>query len=230
LFYLAERRELKAQADWLPHIDRILLNAATLPDSASFRQCIAELIADRSYLSTTAIPRTAAEFDEQRRTGNERMGRAVQEVAALLEPLLAAYQQALVAVESAAEKGWDYAAADMRLQLQELTSAGFLTRTPWNWLQQLPRYLDGIRRRLHKLAGGGGGARDKEHHAVIQPRWQAYRSRAAEHRQRGVYDPELIQYRWMLEELRISLFVQELGTSVTISPQRLDKQGAKVKA
>ena len=229
LFYLAERRELKAQADWLPNIDRILLNAATLPDSAIFRKCIAELLTDRAFLATNAIPRSAEKFEEQRRTGNQRIGRAVQEVAGLLEPMLTAYQQALVAVESATGKGWDAAVADMRLQLHELATSGFLTRTPWNWLQQYPRYFEGIRRRLHKLAHGGA-PRDKEHHAVIQPRCNAYRTRAAEHLSRGVYDPELIQYRWMLEELRVSLFVQELGTSITISPQRLDKQGAKVRA
>ncbi len=229
LFSLAERRELKAQADWLPNIDRILLNAATLPDAANFRQQIAELIADRAFLSTGNIPRSAEEFDQQRRTGNQRMGRAVQEVAALLEPMLANYQKALVAVESAGGKGWDDAVADMRQQLQELTEPGFLTRTPWNWLQQYPRYLDGIRRRLQKLSAGGL-PRDKQHQSVIRPRWKAYHTRAAEHRSRGVYDPEIIQYRWMLEELRISLFVQELGTSISISPQRLDKQGAKVRA
>ena len=66
LFSLAERRELKAQADWLPNIDRILLNAATLPDAANFRQQIAELIADRAFLSTGNIPRSAEEFDQQR--------------------------------------------------------------------------------------------------------------------------------------------------------------------
>jgi len=229
LFYLAERRHLKAQADWLPNIDAILLNAATLPDASRFRQCLAELIADRAYLATGTVPRDADQFEQQRCAGRERMGPAVQEVTALMEPMMVAYQKALVAVERAKGRGWDAAVQDMQAQLQLLTTAGFLTTTPWNWLKHYPRYFTAIVRRLQKLTAGGL-AKDKQHQAVILPRLQACLTRAEEHRRRGVYDPELIHYRWMLEELRVSLYAQELGASLTVSPQRLDKQGAKVKA
>ncbi len=229
LYCLAQRRELKAQADWLPEIDRILLQAATLPDGAKFRRAIGDLLADRAFLAADNVPRTADQFEQQLAAGRERMLPAVQEVSALLPPLLAAYQRALSRVEALSAHAASDAAQDMTSQLQQLTAAGFLTRTPWNWLQQYPRYFDAMCRRIQKLADGGS-AKDRQHLAVIAPRWRAYLTRAGEHQTRGVHDPELIHYRWMLEELRVSLFAQELGTCITVSPQRLDKQGAKVKA
>jgi ATP-dependent helicase HrpA len=229
LFYLAQRRELKAQADWFPDIESVLLNAATLPDACHFRRCIAELLAERAFLADGSIPRNAQQFQQQMAAGEARIGRAVQEVAALLPPLVSAYHRALLAVESSVGKGWDYATHDTQLQLQHLTSAGFLTRTAWNWLQQYPRYFDALSRRMKKLSEGGV-EKDRQLFALIQPRWRAYLDRAQAHAKRGVYDPELIHYRWMLEELRVSLFAQELGTCQPVSPQRLDKQGAKVKA
>ncbi len=229
LFYLAQRRELKAQADWLPEIDRVMLNAATLPDSGHFRRCIAELIAERAFLADGSIPRTAKEYQQQMAQGEARLGRAVQEVAALLPVLVTAYHRALMAIDSSAGKGWDYAVQDSRAQLQHLIATGFLTRTSWNWLQQYPRYFDALTRRLRKLPEGGV-TKDRQQFALIQPRWNAYCARAQEHAKRGIYDPELIHYRWMLEELRVSLFAQELGTCLSVSPQRLDKQGAKVRA
>lgn len=228
LFTLAARTQIKAQVDWLPQLNRMLLNAATLPDGPHMRQRIAELIAERTFLRK-AIPRTAAEFEKKFATEREQMGRAVQEVSSVIGPLLESYQQALMAIESATSADWGYVLADTRSQLEHLTEAGFLTNTPWNWLRHYPRYFEGIRHRLHKLSGRGL-AHDKKHFAVIQPRWHAYTARIAEHTRRGVHDPELIEYHWMLEELRVSLFVQELGTSITISPQRIDKQGAKVRA
>jgi ATP-dependent helicase HrpA len=47
-------------------------------------------------------------------------------------------------------------------------------------------------------------------------------------REAGTENPELVQFRWMMEELRVSLFAQELGTSLAVSSQRLDKQWVKV--
>ena len=65
--------------------------------------------------------------------------------------------------------------------------------------------------------------------AEIRPLLKQYHDRRAEHRHLAIVDPELEQYRWMLEELRVSLFAQELKTSMPISPKRLEAQWAKVR-
>jgi ATP-dependent helicase HrpA len=105
---------------------------------------------------------------------------------------------------------------------------GFLSSTPWEWLAHYPRFLKGMSLRLRKL-GGGGLARDREAQAIIHHHWQAYREAAERQRKEGVENAELVLYRWMIEELRVSLFAQELGTSLPVSPKRLEKQWEKAR-
>jgi ATP-dependent helicase HrpA len=62
----------------------------------------------------------------------------------------------------------------------------------------------------------------------LTPLETRYHDRIAEHRSRNIIDPELVTYRWMLEEYRVSLFAQKLGTAVPVSVKRLDRQWKKV--
>ena len=66
--------------------------------------------------------------------------------------------------------------------------------------------------RLDALVGGGM-AKDRERLEEFLPRWQAYLATDPQHGRQGEADPELIHYRWMLEEYRVSLFAQKLGTA-----------------
>jgi ATP-dependent helicase HrpA len=95
------------------------------------------------------------------------------------------------------------------------------------WLEHLPRFLKAIEIRLKKLTNAGL-SRDMQNSATVAPLWQQYVDRLAEHHQRGIVDPQMDGHRWMLEELRVSLFAQELKTSIPISVQRLLKQWEQV--
>jgi ATP-dependent helicase HrpA len=70
--------------------------------------------------------------------------------------------------------------------------------------------------------------RDAQALGHLAPWLSAYARRAAEHRQRGAIDAELVLFRWMLEEFRVSLFAQQLGTALPVSTQRLERQWARV--
>src|SRR5690606_13898239 len=130
--------------------------------------------------------------------------------------------------EGFATRQAQYAVDDMQWQLGRLMPRDFLTRTPWEWLVHTPRYLRGIRVRIGKLTSGGFD-RDQRGYAEVAPRERALHQRRTDHQAQGVYDPELERFRWMLEEFRISLFAQELGTAFSISAKRLDKQWEKVR-
>jgi ATP-dependent helicase HrpA len=117
---------------------------------------------------------------------------------------------------------------DMKGQLAHLVYKGFIARIPWEHLQHLPRYVRGVVIRLKKLTNAGL-ARDQASMEVVTPLWEQYLRRLEKHRKQGVKDPELLVYRWMIEELRVSLFAQELKTSIPISVQRVEKQWEKVK-
>ena len=225
---LAAYRELKTQVDWLPGLDRMRLHAATLP-GFDLRGQLIELLADRAFSDSPGVPRTAAEFEAWLLAGRQRIGPAVQEVTALAGPWFEAYHEARLALDQTAGPRWQYAVDDASDQLGRLAGPKCLGTTPWNWLRHCPRYFRAIRFRLESLVGGAA-ARDRQGFDDFRPRWEAYLARAEQHAAQGVVDPELIQYRWMLEEYRVSLFAQKLGTSMPVSGKRLDQQWAKVRA
>ncbi|MGO9109203.1 MAG: ATP-dependent RNA helicase HrpA [Thermoguttaceae bacterium] len=123
---------------------------------------------------------------------------------------------------------WQYAIDDVRGQLARLAGPKCLSTTPRTWLRHCPRYFRAIRLRLEALMSGGM-AKDRERYEEFLPRWQGFLDWIAQHGPQCEADPELIHYRWMLEEYRVSLFAQKLGTSIPVSPKRLEQQWSKVK-
>jgi len=117
-----------------------------------------------------------------------------------------------------------YAAAvtDIQAQLKRLMGKNFLADTPFERLQHYPRYFKGIQVRLDKLKTNP--ARDAQLMADYAPLWTNYERRAIQLAKLGAADPQIEQFRWLLEELRISLFAQELRTPVPVSVKRLQKQ------
>jgi ATP-dependent helicase HrpA len=112
--------------------------------------------------------------------------------------------------------------------VRHLIYPGFVTATPYAQLRHLARYLKAADLRLSKLEQNP--ARDIPLLAQVAPLWQAYAARAEKQRKLGVADPALQEYRWLLEELRVSLFAQELKTAVPVSVKRLEQQWANMKS
>jgi len=110
---------------------------------------------------------------------------------------------------------------DVALQLERLLPPDFLLRTPWMQLQQYPRYLQAILLRLDKYPQQV--ARDQAATALLGRLWQPYQERRDWSERHEQQDERLDEYRWLLEELRVSLFAQSLGTRVPVSEQRLQK-------
>jgi len=226
LFFVAARRSLETQAQWMPNLERMHLFTATIRGFPLVEQ-LAELIGDRAFMAEQPIVRSQAEFAERLRAGQQRIGWSVQEVVALVMPLFEGYHEAQLALEKAANPHWQYALRDVRAQLDALVGPDFLSKTHWDWLQHYPRYFRAIQQRLENLSSNRH--RDQEHTEELHAYWEAYLRRLREHEQTGVFDPELVHYRWMLEEYRVALFAQQLGTTLSVSPQRLNRQWAKVR-
>lgn len=112
--------------------------------------------------------------------------------------------------------------ADLKFQLQNLVYPGFLVATPPQWLAEFGRYFEAALIRLEKMSREMG--REREFLHTMEPLWSRYAAKRDEQQRQGVRDPELTVYRWMLEEFRVSFFAQQLGTVMTVSVKRLDKQ------
>jgi ATP-dependent helicase HrpA len=157
--------------------------------------------------------------------GMKEIALAIQEVVDVIAPLLETYHQAKLAIE----RNKPHAAAmEAEEHLNRLTLPGFLTATDWNYLREYPRYFQAVPMRLEKMRSGGEAA-DQQGVAELDRFWKKYLQRKELHELAGIVDPELEVFRWMIEEYRVSLFAQRLGTSIKVSPQRLDRQFEKVK-
>ena len=117
---------------------------------------------------------------------------------------------------------------DIKAQLASLVYPGFVRDTPLEWLKEYPRYLKAVEQRFDKL--GGQVQRDRVWSGELAGLWEQYRARAAKHGQEGKRDANLELYRWMLEEYRVSLWAQQLGTRMPVSDKRLNKQWSQVEA
>jgi ATP-dependent helicase HrpA len=114
--------------------------------------------------------------------------------------------------------------AEVRAQRDALVYPGFFSATPWSQLQHLPRYLKALDRRLAKF--GERPDRDVRHAEQVAELWQRYRERADRNHLAGRVEPALEAFRWLLEELRVSLFAQELKTPVPVSFKRVERSWA----
>jgi len=117
---------------------------------------------------------------------------------------------------------WSDSVRDMRDQLAHLVYRGFVVRTPFEHMRDVPRYLKGISVRLDRLANAGL-TRDLAAMAEVRPLWNRYKLAAIETRESGGAGSALEKIRWMMEELRVSLFAQELRTPGPVSAQRVEK-------
>ncbi|MFT5781130.1 MAG: ATP-dependent helicase HrpA [Pseudomonas sp.] len=111
---------------------------------------------------------------------------------------------------------------DIKLQLSNLVYPGFVRETPMDWLNELPRYLKAVEQRFDKL--GSQVQKDRVWSGELNGCWAQYQTRLSKHTKEGKRDLQLQQYRWMLEEYRVSLFAQQLGTKMPVSDKRVAKQ------
>jgi len=189
------------------------LSVATLKDD------LVAAALERTFLAD-GLPMQPQDFARRVADGRNRLNLIAQELQRLATAILAERAQVDKRL-AAAQKGWPQAAEDVRQQVARLLAPGFIARMPWERLQHLPRYLKGAGLRLEKLRADP--ARDATRARELAPLETAYRREVAAQARHGALPAELEQFGWLLEELRVSLFAQELKTPVPVSPKRLAK-------
>ncbi|MFM6986817.1 MAG: DUF3418 domain-containing protein, partial [Hydrogenophaga sp.] len=177
---------------------------------------ILDLALDRAFL-TDPLPADAAAFKARVDDGRGRLTLIANEIARQAGTVLTEYAAAARKLKDS--KPPADVAADVQQQLQRLVPKTFLSSTPYAQLQHFPRYLKAVQLRLDKLRSDP--ARDAARFAELRPQDQRFWRLVAE--RKGVQDARLQELRWLLEELRVSFFAQELRTPQPVSVKRLDK-------
>ncbi len=183
----------------------------TLGTQEMLREQIVLLALERACLQAP-LPRNDAEFTARKEEGRARLSLLAQEIARLAGTILAEYAGLPRKLLQAKPFGTAY--ADMEAQLGRLMGKQFIIDTPYAQLVHFPRYLKGIAMRVDKLKGDPG--RDTQRTQEMMPLLQQWQRAEKQLRTQGKggADARLDEFRWMLEELRIALFAQELRTPV----------------
>jgi ATP-dependent helicase HrpA len=229
LFMLQLSSEIKQLSRLIPDLDTLTLFYSTIGPAQQMKDDLLEATADRALFDDRSPMeiRTQDDFARRAAEGWRRLSAAMREIAEPVKAALAIYADVNLRLQKTLPPAMADSVRDMTEQLRWLFAPHFILRTPWPWLKHLPRFARGIDVRLKKILDAGL-ARDLTAMAEVRPHWRKYVQQATQNAEKARHDPELETYRWMVEELRISLFAQDLKTSLPISPKRLEAQWAKI--
>jgi ATP-dependent helicase HrpA len=216
LFALQLKDALKYLEKNIPDLQKMAVAYMPLGTLEELREQIIDVALDRAFL-LEPLPASEADFKRRMDEGRGRLTLIANEVARLAGTILSEYAAALRKIKDT--KNAPDATADCSQQLQRLMPKRFMANTPWPQLQHFARYLKAVPLRLDKLRADP--ARDAAKLAELRPQEQRYWRLVAE--RKGVADDRMMEFRWLLEELRVSFFAQELRTPQPVSVKRLDK-------
>ncbi|ALK92283.1 ATP-dependent RNA helicase HrpB [Limnohabitans sp. 103DPR2] len=221
LFALQIKDALKYLEKNIPDLQKMAVAYMPLGTADELRQQIIEVALDRAFLMD---PLPADEFSFKKRIdeGRGRLTLIANEVARLTGIILLEFAAATRKIKDT--KNAPDATADCSQQLQRLMPKRFMAFTPWTQLQHYARYLKAIVLRLDKYRADP--ARDAAKLLELKPQEQRYWRLVAE--RKGAVDDRMLEFRWLLEELRVSFFAQELRTPQPVSVKRLDKAWAQL--
>ena len=186
------------------------INADTLRDD------LTQAVCDRAFIGEDELPRNEKAFKEQIKRARSRLPAVKEALSRYLQETAAAY------AELNGKLGKHPLTHLLRQRLQTLLAAGFATRTPWAQWPRLPIYLKAMTLRLEKYSGNP--ARDAAREADIQELEQMWQEKTDSLVKQGQpVSDDLAAFKWMIEELRVSLFAQELKTPYPVSVKRLLK-------
>ena len=216
LFALQIKDALKYLEKNIPDLQKMAVAYMPLGTADELRQQIIEVALDRAFLMDP-LPSDELSFKKRIDEGRGRLTLIANEVARLAGVILIEFAAATRKIKDT--KNAPEATADCAQQLQRLVPKRFLALSPWTQLQHYVRYLKAIVLRLDKWRADP--ARDAAKLLELKPQEQRYWRLVAE--RKGAVDDRMLEFRWLLEELRVSFFAQELRTPQPVSVKRLDK-------
>lgn len=228
LFMLLLKEQVKYLEKNLPDAQRLgmlfmMPNSPFGGTQQELQQQILAMTFERCCLNDP-LPTNDAEFTARGKEAKNRLLLIAQELARLVGNVLSEYQA--VQKNLPQLKAHAQANQDVRAQLEWLLHKRFIADTPYERLQHVPRYLKAINLRIEKLRSNP--ARDAQCMAQLQPLTQAWQK--MRQAQQGNSDPRVDEFAWLMQELRVSLFAQELKTPVIVSVKRLEKMLAGIRS
>ena len=247
LFHKIERREIRSQIQHLPQFGTASLWLSDRFPGDRLREMLGDLMARIAFVDTKwhaeALEpgfRSKLDFDLSRLKRVERLGMAAGELAKWLPKLGEANHRVRSLLEKAPST-WGTSVEQIRMQLQQLWDDSFVWNAPWCVIKEFPRYLQSLAIRIERLKATGS-SKDQATESSAKKFWDDYQQSLSRSQPalatiqsiaqlgknsvgcQSLYPTgKLLEYRWGIEELRVSLHSQQLGTRISISPKRLEK-------
>ncbi|WP_421869939.1 ATP-dependent RNA helicase HrpA [Motiliproteus sp.] len=229
LMQLRTSRQQREMTKRLPELQRSTLLFGKLGRREQLEADFFDALYDRVFIQPRlagtgqqqleALPRQAGQFEALYKQQLANLVPEAEVLSQQLHTLLLKYQAINKKLSGSIQLAWAPILNDIREQLSGLIYLGFMKATPASWWQRMPLYLKAIEIRLQKYQQQLN--QQRLHSEQLQRLWQGYCNQQTRMQQAGISSAPLVEYRWMLEEYRISLFAQQLGTLKPVSDKRL---------
>ncbi len=218
LFMLSMAQPVRHLKSELSNIQPLCMKYSSIGSCDALKTQIIHRLVDQLF--TRHLPESSAVFKQ---VLDENRGNMHDALALLLKNLNAIFDlyHKLQKQLKKPSLNWLDAMSDIQDQLNHLMHKNFILSTPETILKDYPRYLKAIEKRLDKMQSNPG--RDRQLRLEISSLWDDYKKRADLLSRQNRHSNQLEEYRWLLEEYRISLFAQEIKTRVPVSSKRLKK-------
>ncbi len=214
------KEQMKQLDKTLGNLNQLAIQLRSTISPDALKEDLMNAIIDRAFFGDDDLPRSEKQFNELKQRARARLPAVSTGLLRMADDIAREYF-AVSAKLNHTSTAQAKLSADCRAQLGRLVYKGCFSATPWERLQHLPRYLKGIIMRWEKYTANP--ERDAKHAPAINGLCKRYEERADKNRKAGIQDERLDEFRWMIEELRISLFAQELKTPMPVSGKRLEK-------
>lgn len=215
------KEQIKQLEKSLPNFNQCALSLRNTMSPDDLRDDLIAAICDRAFIGEDDLPRTNADFMKLKQRARTRLPAVSEAVARQAQAITIEYQL-LINQQAKMPATVNRLKKDVEQQLQLLVYKNCFTNTPWEYLQNVPRYLKALRLRIEKQPTAP--ERDGKNAASVGALWQKWQDKINALNQANLNIPQALQdYRWLIEELRVSLFAQELKTPFPVSIKRLEK-------
>ena len=214
------KEQMKQLEKGLPNFNQYALLLRNIISIEDLKEDLLSTIADRAFIGEDELPRTNNEFMKLKQRARTRLPAVTEALCRMVQAIATEYQ--LLSTKQAQMPATvNRLKRDVGAQIARLVYKGCFSQTPWENISQLPRYLKALRLRIEKQPSNPD--RDGKNSASVGLIWQNWEALVDKQNKTDKLSPKVMEFRWLIEELRVSLFAQELKTPFPVSIKRLEK-------
>jgi ATP-dependent helicase HrpA len=225
LYMLRLREQVMYLRKRIPDVETLCLHYHCIDTCEALKTALVETVFDRVFIQGRPLPADNNAFESRLDADRGKLAEVADALYRTVKPILARHYDVRRRLNGNMPI-FGLARDDLDSQLSRLVYPGFIQRTPARWLIHIPRFLQAVELRLDRI--NQASTKDQQLQEKVEPHWRRCLAHMNALRDEWHWDLDSETYRWMIEEYRVSLFAQQLGTSMKISAKRLEEQWRRI--